>query len=79
VLSTDRLKLMSSTTRTLSIRALHPCGVASKNLEMNRIFALSSTPFGPLVQTAPQTSSIQRWLDYTDLCCQYFQEPQIAG
>src|SRR5580692_1984246 len=44
------------------IRAWHSRGMASKNLEMNRIFALSSTPsprwHGPLVQTAPQTSSI---------------------
>src|SRR5258708_36667000 len=44
------------------IRAWHPCGMASKNLEMNRTFALSSTPslrwHGPPVQTAPRTSSI---------------------
>jgi PAS fold len=36
--------------------------MASQNLEMYRTFALSSTPslrwHGPLVQTAPQTSSI---------------------
>src|SRR2546427_3458864 len=36
--------------------------MASKNLEMNRTFALSSTPslhwHGPPVQTAPRTSSI---------------------
>src|ERR1700730_8657128 len=48
--------------RLVRIRAWHPCGMASKNLEMNRTFALSSTPslrwHGPLVQTAPQTSSI---------------------
>src|SRR6266446_3771411 len=40
------------------IRAWNPCGMASKNLEMNRTFALSSTPslrwHGPPVQTAPQ-------------------------
>src|SRR6266851_1316372 len=44
------------------IRAWNRCGMASKNLEVNRTFALSSTPFlrwhGPLLQTAPQTSSI---------------------
>src|SRR5438309_9022743 len=44
------------------IRAWHPCGMASKNLEMYRTFALSSTPslrwHGPLVQTARQSFSI---------------------
>src|SRR6202521_2613279 len=44
------------------IRAWHPCGLASKNLEMYRTFALSSTPslhwHGPLVQTARQSFSI---------------------
>src|SRR6266850_5448296 len=44
------------------IRAWNPCGMASKNLEMNRTLALSSIPFllwhGPLLQTAPRTSSI---------------------
>src|SRR4029077_9264247 len=47
--------------RPVRIRAWHPCRMA-KNLEMDRIFALSSTRslrwHGPLVQTAPQTSSI---------------------
>src|SRR6266404_6135177 len=47
--------------RPVRIRAWHPCRMA-KNLEMHRAFALSSTPslrwHGPLVQTAPQTSSI---------------------
>src|ERR1700722_13097321 len=47
--------------RLVRICAWHPCRMA-KNLEMDRIFALSSTPsprwHGPLVQTAPQTSSI---------------------
>jgi PAS domain-containing protein len=44
--------------------------MASKNLEMYRTFAVSSTPslrwHGPLVQTAPQLLN-QRWLDYTGL------------
>src|SRR5260370_25222640 len=47
--------------RPVRIHAWHPCRMAT-NLEMDRIFALSSTPslrwHGPLVQTAPQTSSI---------------------
>src|SRR3984893_5524743 len=47
--------------RPVRIRAWHPCHMA-KNLEMDKIFALSSTPslrwHGPLVQTAPRTSSI---------------------
>src|ERR1700748_2949024 len=51
------------------IRAWHPCGMASKNLEMYGTFALSSTPslrwHGPLVQTARQSFSIKCWLDYT--------------
>jgi len=44
------------------IRVWHSCGTVSKNLELYRTFALSSTPFlrwyGPVVQRAPQTSSI---------------------
>src|ERR1700692_2792305 len=48
--------------RLVRIRAWHPCRMASKNLEMYRAFALSSTPslrwHGPLVQAALQTSSI---------------------
>jgi len=48
------------------IRAWQPCDMASKNLEMYRTFALSSTPslrwHGPRVQTALQTSSISAGL-----------------
>src|ERR1700736_2462910 len=48
--------------RPVRIRAWHPCRMASKNLEMDRTFALSSTPslrwHGPLVQTARQSFSI---------------------
>src|SRR5216683_694219 len=48
--------------RLVKIRAWHPCRMASKNLEMHRTFALSSTPslrsHGPLVQTARQSFSI---------------------
>src|SRR5580704_14622175 len=44
------------------IRAWHPCGMASKNLETYRTFALPLTPslrwHGPLVQTARQSFSI---------------------
>src|SRR5260370_35033771 len=48
--------------RFVKIRAWHPCGMASKNLEMHRTFALSSTPslrwHGPLAQTARQSFTI---------------------
>ncbi len=60
---------MSYCGRLVRIRAWHPCRMASKNLEMHRTFALSSTPslrwHGPLAQTAEFHN--QRWLDYTGL------------